>query len=110
MATTTISLPDDQFAQLRVLAFLSQRSLDEVVREAVDAYLASLPETATPRVTEPPPGPPSSEWQAEVDAALVRIRARVPVDMTPEEIEAEITAASEEARAERIALREGARD
>jgi hypothetical protein len=110
VATTTISLPDDQIARLRLVALSSRRSLDEVVREAIDAYLASLPETATPRVIEPPPGLPSPEWQAEVEAALARIRARVPADMTPDEIEHEITLASEEARQERIAQRERARE
>lgn len=105
MATTTISLPDDQLARLRLVALSSRRSLDEVMREAVDAYLASLPESPSPRVIEPPPGPPSPEWQAEVEAALARIRARVPADMTPEEIEHEITIASEEARQEEVAKR-----
>jgi muconolactone delta-isomerase len=172
VATTTISLPDDQLARLRQHALTSRRSLDEVVREAVDAYLAQLPETAAPRdaepppsppdptwqattqiaadgmrvrvppamtpdearallaepspearrehlarwlmdrgarVVEPPPGPPSPEWQARVEAALARIRARVPADMTPDEIEALITEASEEARAERIARRDAER-
>lgn len=168
MATTTISLPDDRLARLREHALASQRSLDEVVREAVDAYLAQLPETHVPSVTEPPsvppdtswqpttkraadgmhvrippafssdevraylaqptpearreylaawlmqrgarvieppPGPPDPAWQAEVSAALARIHARVPPDMTSEEIEALITEASEEARQERIARR-----
>lgn len=168
MATTTISLPDDQLARLRQHAVSSGRSLDDVVSEAVDAYLTWLaeadahrvteppsapaqdgwePETRlspdgfrlripadmTPdeaeayaactspaarrtylanwligrgaRVTEPPPGPPDPEWQAEVEAALARIRARVPADMTSEEIEQLITEGSEEARQERIANR-----
>jgi hypothetical protein len=101
VATTTISLPDDQVARPRLHALSSRRSLDEVVREAVGAYLAQLPESATPRVIEPPPGPRSPEWQARFDAALARIRAQVPPDMTPEAIEAEITAAADEARQER---------
>ena len=98
MATTTISLPDDQFARLRLLALSSRRSLEEVVREAIDAYLASLPETATPRVIEPPSGPPSPEWQARFDAVTERIRQAGPTDLTPEEIEREITLAREEVR------------
>ena len=105
MATTTISLPDDQIARLRLVALSSRRSLDEVVRDAIDAYLASLPESATPRVIEPPPGPPSPEWQARFDEALARIRARVPADLTPEEIDAEIDAAWQEVRQERRARR-----
>jgi muconolactone delta-isomerase len=57
-------------------------------------------------IHEPPPGPPDPAWQEEVEALLARIRARVPPDMTSEEIEALITEASEEARPERIARRE----
>ena len=170
MATTTISLPDDQLARLRQHALVSQRSLDDVMREAVDDYLARLPESngsqdatspadppdddglppaqiaadgmavrvppamaphearallAQPSpqarrayvkrwledrgarvIYEPPPGPPDPEWQAEVEAALARIRAHVPADMTSEEIETLITEAAEEARQERIARRE----
>jgi hypothetical protein len=170
VATTTITLPDDQLARLRRHALETSRSLDEVIQEALEAYLSRLPETPSPqadeqppaaangawqattrltpdgfrlhippdmspeeaeallaeptpqarrkrlatwllkrsggRVIEPPPGPPSPEWQAEMRASLARIRARVPADMTPEEIEALITEASEEARQERIARRE----
>jgi hypothetical protein len=170
VATTTISLPDDQLERLRRHAEASQRSLDDVVQEALDAYLARLRETptsqvgeppATPpngawqtttrttpdgfrlhippdmspdeaeallaeptpearrkrlaawllkrsggRIIEPPPGPPSPEWQAQFDATLARIHASLPDDMTPEEIEALITEVSEEARQERIARRE----
>jgi hypothetical protein len=110
VATTTISLPDDQLAQLRLLALSSRRSLDEVVREAVDTYLTNLPEVPASRVTEPPPGSPTPEWQAEVEAALARIRAHVPTDMTSDEIEYEITLVAEEARQERIAKRDRARE
>jgi Arc/MetJ-type ribon-helix-helix transcriptional regulator len=170
VATTTITLPDDQLEQLRHVALSSGRSLDEVVREAVGAYLTRLPEAAEfggaqqrPRshdaegqvrvgvgadgmrvhippamspdeaeallaepspearrenlrawlekrgarvIYEPPPGPPDPAWQTEVERLLARIRARVPPDMTPDEIEALITEVSEEARQERIARRE----
>jgi hypothetical protein len=167
MATTTISLPDDQLARLRRHADASGRSLDEVVTEAVVGYLdrnAAPSETGTrpekngsesgwspivrvgadgmgvrvPPAMSPaeideylaarspdarreylkdwlrkrgartikPASPPTPEWQAELDAALARIRARVPSDMSPEEIEALITEVSEEARQERIARRE----
>jgi hypothetical protein len=106
VATTSISLPDDQLARLRLLSLMQRRPLDEVIREAVDAYLAQLPDLPTPRVTEPPPGPPSPEWRARFDAALAAIRAQVPADLTPEEIEAEINAAWEEVRQERQARRQ----
>jgi len=168
---TSIVLTDEQLARLRRHAETSGLSLDEVVREAVDAFLAHVADTgASPPsepasdtadtpwqppmvrtgadgarvpvppamspdevdelltqpssrargdylrawlrkrngggiIHEPPPGPPDPEWQARFDAALARIRAHVPPDMTPEEIETLITEASEEARQERIAKR-----
>jgi hypothetical protein len=168
VATTTISLPDDQLARLQQHADASGRSLDEVVTEAVagyldrtaastasvkrserngsepgwspvfrvgvdgmrvrvppamspaevDEYLAASSPTARReflrgwlrkggnRTVEPASRPPSPDWQAQLDAVLARIRARVPSDMTPDEIEALITEVSEEARQERIARRE----
>lgn len=168
---TSIMLTDEQLARLRRHAESSGLSLDEVVREAVDTYLAHVTDAAASPpsesvsdmadaswvppivrtgadgtrvpippamapdeaeellaqpssrargdylrawlrkrggggiIHEPPPGPPDPEWQARFDEALARIRARVPPDMTPEEIEALITEASEEARQERIAKR-----
>jgi hypothetical protein len=167
VATTTISLPDDQLARLQRHADASGRSLDEIVTEAVVGYLdrnaaptearaQSEKNGSAPgwspivrvgadgmRVRVPPAmspievdeylraptpdarreylrvwlrkhgtrtiksaGPPTPEWQADLDAALARIRARVPSGMSPEEIEALITEVSEEARQERIARRE----
>jgi Ribbon-helix-helix protein, copG family len=106
MATTTISLPDDQLARLRLFAAMKGRPPDEIIREAVEAYLAQLPDLPTPRVREPEVTLPDAEWQARWDAALAAIRSKVPPDMTPEEIEREITLASEEVRQERIARRE----
>src|SRR5205823_5335419 len=105
MATITISLPDDQLARLRLYAAMKGRPLDEVVREAVEAYLASLPDLPTPRVTEPEVRLPDPEWQARFDAVAERIRQAGPTDLTPEEIECEITLARDEARQERRAQR-----
>lgn len=112
MATTTISLPDDQLARLQEYAVSSGRSLDEVVREAVDTYLAHLPATTFPhgavsngsvdrRQHAGARRSFSPESQAEIDAALARLRANVPADLTPEEIDAEIDAAWQEVRQER---------
>lgn len=104
--TTTVTLPSDQLAQLKLLALKTRRSLDEVIRDAVTEYLAQLPDSDVLRVTEPPPGPPDPEWRADMQERLARIHAGVLADLTPEEIEHEITLASEEARQERIAARE----
>ena len=163
MAMTSIALTDEQLARLLRHAETSGRSLDEVVREAVDTYLSHLPETAAQRdaepasgsadapwqppvirigadgaqvpippamladevaellaqpssrargdylrswlekrvarvIHEPPPGPPDLEWQARFDAVTERIRQAGPIDLTPEEIEREITLARQEAR------------
>ena len=110
MATTTISLPDDQLARLRLVALSSRRSLDEVVREAVDVYLASLPESArqeevarrangiSAHVIEPRSRTPDPARSNAIDAALARLRSKVPPDLTPEEIDAEIDAAWDEVR------------
>ena len=107
MATATISLPDDQLAQLRLYAAMKGRRLDEVIGEAVEAYLASLPDLPTPRVTEPSNDIPDDEWQARFDAVVERIRQAGPTDLTPEEIEREITLAREEARQDVSAERNG---
>jgi hypothetical protein len=57
------------------------------------------------RVVESPQASPDPEWQARAQAALARIHAQLPADLTPEEAEALITEVSEEARQERIARR-----
>jgi predicted DNA-binding protein len=100
VATTSISLPDDQLARLRLLALMQRRPLDEVIREAIDAYLAQLPDLPTTRVTEPTNDLPDAEWQARWDAVAERIRQAGPTQLTPEELEREITLAREEARRE----------
>jgi predicted DNA-binding protein len=46
VAVTSIALTDEQLARLREYAKSSGRSLDEVVREAVEAYLANVTEPA----------------------------------------------------------------
>jgi hypothetical protein len=144
---TSIALTDEQLARLREHAQASGLSLDEVVREAVDAYLAGVTEPAAPLDVEPASEAAEAPWQpivrtaieteavdevrqeynktmttedmrhgtarrpfspeaqAKIDAALARIQANVPVDLTPEEIDAEIDAAWQEVRQERRARR-----
>jgi hypothetical protein len=115
---TSIALTEEQLARLRQHAESSGQSLDEVVREAVDVYLARLPEgsemdrgkrgnglTPQHQTQRTMRRPFSPEAQAEIDDALSRIRANVPADLTPEEIDAEIDAAWQEVRQERRARR-----
>jgi plasmid stability protein len=113
MATATISLPDDQWAQLRLYAAMKGRPLDDVIREAVEAYLAREEAaqeldaernghaSAASYVTEPQTSVFDPEWRAEFDEALARLREQVPPGLTPEEIDAEIDAAWAEVREER---------
>jgi plasmid stability protein len=98
VGTTTISLPDEQIARLRILAIASGRSLDAVLREAVDTYLAGRADTPTTRATPPANDIPDDEWQARFGTVIERIRRAGPTDLTPAEIEREITLAREEAR------------
>src|SRR5213595_1308040 len=46
---------------------------------------------------------PDSEWQHRLDEIVARIRSGMPEGISPDEIEADITATSEEVRQERLA-------
>jgi excisionase family DNA binding protein len=48
---------------------------------------------------------PEDAWQQRLDQTIERVRSRVPPEISPEEIEADITAADEEDRRERSARR-----
>ena len=101
MKRTNIYLDEEQARVLRHLAIEEGRSFTDVVREALNAYLAQRGLTATSRVTGPRRSMPFGEWQSSFMDIVSRIRANSPPDMTADEIEAEITAASEEVRRER---------
>jgi predicted transcriptional regulator len=88
----TIELDDEQIRVLERLAATDCRSLDEVVQQAVDSYLVQRRRDW-------------SEWGDRFDALVERVRAHVPADVTPEQIESDITAARAEVRAERAARR-----
>ena len=86
MTRRTIELDDEQVLALERLAAQERRSVDELVRQAVSGYLAQHPRDWT-------------DWNRRFDDLVARFRAGVPPDVTPEEIEADITAAREEYRA-----------
>jgi predicted transcriptional regulator len=88
----TIELPDEQARELERLAAQEHRSFEELVQLALDDYLARRKRDR-------------SDWLRRFDQAVARIREGVPRDLTPEEIEAEISANWEEYRAERAAAR-----
>ena len=104
MATATISLPDDQLARLRLYAAMKGRRLDEVIGEAVEAYLASLPDLPTPRVIEPSNDIPDDEWQARFDALMKRRRSIARgKGWTEEQVLRDVNATVRQLRSERTA-------
>jgi hypothetical protein len=112
VATTTITLPDDQLEQLRQLALSSGRSLDEVVREAVGAYLTRLPEAAESGGTHRQPRPHDAEGQVRIGMGPDGMRVHIPPAMSEEEAEALLAAPSPSARREIMAawlMKRGAR-
>lgn len=88
----TIELPEAQVRELEQLAAREQRSLDQVVQRALGDYLARRHQDW-------------SDWGRRWDALVADVQARMPAGVTPEEIEAEITASFAEDRAERAADR-----
>ena len=86
----TIELDPEQVKALERLAAEESRSVDELVQLAICDYLAR-------RTCD------WSAWNQRFDEFVTRVRANIPRDVTPEEIEAEITAARAEVRAEQAA-------
>jgi hypothetical protein len=101
MKRTNIYLEEEQSRLLKHLAVETNRSFTDIVREALGEYLVRKGLDTQSRVTGPKRAIPDDEWRARIEDALERIRAGIPSDVTPEEIEAEITAAREEVRQER---------
>ena len=95
MAHSPIHLDDARVRALERVAAEQRLSLDEVLRNAVDAYLEGCARAARP-------------WEERFADVVGRFRAGVPADMTPDEIEAEITANWEEYRAEQATARDTA--
>lgn len=82
---TNIYLEDDQLNALKVVAATRGSSFATVVRDAVDAYLRD-------QLVD------DLVWRTELEALIDRVRSRIDPAITPEEIEADITAAREEVR------------
>lgn len=92
MHRTNVNLDDEQLRALKDLAAEEGSSVAELVRRAVDGYLGQRRRAAR-------------AWGERFDTVVARFRAGVPAELTPDEIEAEITAARAEYRAERAAAR-----
>jgi len=89
---TNIYLDEEQTRALKHLAAEEGSSVAELVRRAVDVYLAQ-------RFGD------RRSWDERFDALVARIQSRVPKDLGPDEIEADITAARREVRERRRAAR-----
>lgn len=92
MQRTNIYLDDDQLRMLKHLAAEERQSVADLVRQAVDAYLAQ-------RVAD------DAAWREQFDQLLARVRSRIPATIPSQEIEADITAAREEVKQERRVAR-----
>jgi hypothetical protein len=105
MRRTNIYIDEEMDRWLRHLAVEQGRSFTDLVREALHEYLAKrgLSMAAAPRVAPPRRSIPREEWQREMEQMLQNIHDSIETDLTPDEIEALITEASEDARQERIA-------
>lgn len=91
MQRTNIYLRDEQLLALKLLAAEERRSVADLVRRAVDVYLAQRPGDAA--------------WRAHLDELVARVQARVPSEATPDGVEADITAARAEVRQSRHVAR-----
>ncbi|MCC6626554.1 MAG: hypothetical protein IT340_04020 [Chloroflexi bacterium] len=92
MPQVTITLTRDEMERLRHQAAASGTTPDSVAGTAVRDYLARA------RVDD-------TAWRAELASAIAEIHRRLPPDITPDETEADISAAAAEAREERRAAR-----
>jgi hypothetical protein len=85
MYRTNIYLDEEQMRALRHLAAEERTSVAALVRRAVDAYIGT-------RLAD------EDAWRERLDDFLARVRQRLPMDVPPEEVEADITTAREEVR------------
>lgn len=92
MRRTNIYLGDEQLVILKHLATEEDRSVAELVRQAVDELISE-------RLSR------STEWGSRFDLAVERLRSRLPVNVPPDEIENDITAARAEVKADRARRR-----
>jgi hypothetical protein len=106
---TNVYLDEEQARLLRHLAIEEGRSFTDLVREALNGYLAQRGLASTSRVIGPRRTLASDEWRSRFADVLGQIRAKTPADLCSDAIEAEITTAREEVRHERAARRQSQR-
>jgi hypothetical protein len=90
MAGVKVVLADGDLRALERLAAVEGSTIERLVQQAVRDYLA--------RYAEPDP-----DWQRRFDDLIARIQNRIPPEIGPEEIEADVNAALAEVREERRA-------
>lgn len=88
MQRTNVYLDEEQLRLLKHLAAEERTSVATLVRQAVDTYLAD-------RLAD------DEMWNARLAGLLDRVRSRVPADVSPDDIEADITAARQDYRSAR---------
>ena len=93
MRRTNIYLEEDQLRVLKHIAVEEGRSFTELVRQALREFIAGYD-----RKTKH--GPSTDEWSRRIENLLTRVRRRSSA-FPPEEIEADITAASQESHRHR---------
>jgi predicted transcriptional regulator len=93
MKRTNIYLDEQQLRLLKHIAVEEQRSFTQLVRLALQEFLDRY-QRKSGRATE------ESDWNRRLDELLARVRRRTTA-FPPEEIEADITAASRESRRRR---------
>ena len=97
MYRTNIYLDEEETQALRHLAAEERCSVAELVRRAVDQYLAR-------RFRE------EKDWGERFDELVARIQRRIPAEVTPAGVEADITTARAEVRRARRTARAAAGD
>ena len=85
MHRTNIYLDAEQVRALKHIAAEERCSVAELVRRAVDSYIAA-------RLSD------DTDWRERLDEFLARVRARLPLEAPAAEVEADIASAREEAR------------
>jgi len=93
-----VNLDDDQLHLLQDLSDEEQHSYSDLIREALTEYFSRRGLPGQPLAVGPRRTIPEEKWQSEFRAALDRIRSGIDPNWSPEEIEADITAARDEAR------------
>ncbi|MDA2926082.1 ribbon-helix-helix domain-containing protein [Acidobacteria bacterium AH-259-G07] len=93
MKRTNIYLEDDQLRLLKHIAVEEGRSFTELVRRALREFLERYQQ-------ETEPMSPTDQWNRRLEQLLARVRPRTNAS-SPEEIEADISAAWKEARRRR---------